>query len=298
MKDLTLEAFFFEDSEIYISAKYEGTLYKKELQDDFGRINFYLLPFVKASQVRRFFPDSTIENYDQAVRTILENASIDENERNILVAHQFVAGKSEPLLSGSEGLSVKNVGLVEMISPDSMDKFDYVALGHIHSPQKIGREEIRYAGSPLKYSLSEVNSRKYATIVTLEDKGKTDIELVELTPMRDLRHIKGKMADLLDDNVISDCEDYMYVTLTDEDMIGDVMSIVQQYYPNTVKIDYDNKHTKELRQLDITNITDDKSFDEVISDFYQKMYGCDISEDEISIMKEIAGEAGVLNEAD
>lgn len=287
----------FEASEIYIASKFEGKLYGKQFEDENGKVNVYLLPFVKASQVRHFFEAEKIENYDDAVRVIIESANINKAERNILVAHQFVAGKGkDPELSGSEGIATQNVGLVEKVSTECFDIFDYVALGHIHSSQRVGRDEVRYSGSLLKYSLNEVYSEKTVPIVTLDEKGDVDIELVRLTPLRDVRHIKGKMKHLLERENIKSPEDFIYVTLTDDDIINDAMSVFQQYYPNTVKIDYDNAHTRELEQVDISRIAENKSFDELISEFYQQVYGCEMSKEEMEIMTAVAREAGVVDE--
>lgn len=289
----------FEKNRIYISAKYEGTLYKKTVTDDYGEIDIYLLPFVKASQVKHFLPDAKIENYDDAVRAVLEQAQVDATRRNVIVAHQFVTGSSEdPVISGSEGVGVQSVGLVEKIGYDCFKDFDYVALGHIHSPQKIGRGEVRYSGSPLKYSLSEVANDKSVPVITMEEKGKTSIELIPLKPVRDMRHIKGELKQLLKKENVTDTEDFIYATLTDEDIVNDAMGIFQQIYPNTVKIDYDNSHTKELEQVDISKIAENRSFEELITDFYSKIYGCEISEEEMDIMRMVAREAGVMNEAD
>ena len=289
----------FEANQIYISAQFKRNLYKQTVSDKYGEVNIYLLPFVKASQVRHFYPDEKIENYDAAVRTILQHAEIDFNKRNIIVAHQFVAGKgADPELGGSEGAGTQSVGLVEKIGYDCFDGFDYVALGHIHSPQSVGREEVRYSGSPLKYSLSEVNNDKSVPLITLGEKGDVKIELLELRPLRDMRHLRGPVEKLLDKENIVRPEDFIYATLTNEDLINDAMGIMQQVYPNTVKIDYDNSRTREVDQIDITAITEQKTFDELISDFYRKMYNCEISEEELQVMMEAAKEAGVIDETD
>ncbi|WP_029319887.1 exonuclease SbcCD subunit D [Butyrivibrio sp. AE3004] len=289
----------FESNGIYISAIYDGTLHKYVLKDGEEEADIYLLPFVKASQVRHYFPDAKIENYEDAVKVILENAKIDESRCNILVAHQFVAGKGEdPFLGGSESAGTQSVGLVEKIGYDLFDMFDYVALGHIHSPQRVGRDEVRYSGSPLKYSLSEVNNEKSVPIITIGKKGDISIELIPLKPMRDLRHIRGKMEDLLRSDHVEEPEDFIYVTLTDEDMINDVMGIFQQTYPNTVKIDYDNSHTKQVEQVDISQIAQNRSFADLIGDFYRLMYNCEINDEEMDVMRMVAREAGVLDEAD
>lgn len=289
----------FEANKIHISAKYDGAVYKRVLQDEFGKVNIYLLPFVKASQVRYFYPEENITSYEDAVKAALAHGDIDPSERNILVAHQFVAGKSEePRLGGSEGAATINVGTIEKIGVDCFDDFDYVALGHIHSPQKIGRDTVRYSGSLLKYSLSEADNTKSVPVVTLEEKGQVSVDLIELKPLRDMRHLKGRMDQLLNPKNIVAPEDYIYVTLTDDDPVDNVMGIFQQYYPNTMKIVYDNAHTREVQQVDITNITQEKSYPQLISDFYRMMYGCDISDEELQMMKEAAKEAGVIDETD
>ena len=288
----------FESNNIYINSKFNGILKRYSLHDEFGELNIYLLPFVKASQVQHFFPEEKIDSYDMAVRTIIKHSDFDVGKRNILVAHQFVAGKEDPEIAGSEGLSVHNVGMVEKIGYGSLAEFDYVALGHIHSPQSVGLKHIRYSGSPLKYSLSEVNNNKSVPIITFKAKGELLIEFVPLVPMRDIRHLRGSIKNLLDKKNISMENDFIYATLTNEDIVNDAMGIFREYYPNTVKIDYDNSHTKEIENVDITRITQNKTFDELIKDFYIQMYSCDMGEEELEIMKWAAKEAGVGNEAD
>ena len=190
------------------------------------------------------------------------------------------------------------MGLVEKIGYDCFDDFDYVALGHIHSPQKVGRDEIRYSGSPLKYSLSEANNEKTVPLITVSAEKRVRIELVPLKPMRNMRHIKGTLKELLDKKNVKATGDFIYATLTDEDIINDAMGIFQQVYPNTVRIDYDNSHTKEIEQVDISRIAENKTFQELIGDFYRQMYGCEITEEEMDVMRTVAREAGVINEAD
>ena len=288
----------FESNNIYINSKFNGILKRYSLHDEFGELNIYLLPFVKASQVQHFFPEEKIDSYDMAVRTIIKHSDFDACKRNILVAHQFVAGKDDPEIAGSEGLSVHNVGMVEKIGYGSLAEFDYVALGHIHSPQSVGLKHIRYCGSPLKYSLSEVNNNKSVPIITFKDKGEVLVEFAPLLPMRDIRHLRGNIKNLLDKKNISMENDFIYATLTNEDIVNDAMGIFREYYPNTVKIDYDNSHTKEIENVDITRVTQNKTFDELIKDFYMQMYSCDMGEEELEIMKWAAKEAGVGNEAD
>lgn len=291
----------FASNQIFISAVFDGKLHKQSFANGDTEIDIYMLPFVKASQVRHCFPEEEIESYDDAVRTIIRNTRINKKNKNILVAHQFVAGKGEdqdPALAGSESVGTQSVGMVEKIGYDCFDDFDYVALGHIHSPQRVGRDEIRYSGSPLKYSISEANNGKSVPLITVSAEERVQIEFIPLKPKRDMRHIKGTMKELLDKKNVKAPENFIYATLTDEDIINDAMGVFQQVYPNTVRIDYDNSHTREIEQVDISRIAENKSFPELIGDFYRLMYGCEISEEEMDIMRTAAREAGVINEAD
>lgn len=302
----------FEANDVHIAAKYQGELFHHVAEDAYGMVHIYQLPFVKASQVKRAFPDAKIETYEDAVREVLAHAEIDPAQRNILVAHQFVSGKGkDPMLGGSEGALTQHVGTVEKIGYDSFDAFCYVALGHIHSSQSVGREEVRYAGSPLKYSLSEAGSMKQipdgvrerdgakqVPIVTVDGEGQVSIELEKLVPMRDLVHIRGAFADIVkDENLIENTQDFVYVTLTDEDVIPDAMRIMRQYYPNTIKLDYDNSRTRELAHVDVVQATQSRSYEDLIADFYKQMYGVEISEEEMNMMKDVAKEVGIY-EAD
>lgn len=289
----------FASNQIFISAVFDGTLHKQNFADADTEIDLYMLPFVKASQVRHYFPDEKIESYEDAVRIIIRNTPIDKKNKNLLVAHQFVSGNgADPALAGSESVGTQSVGMIEKIGYDCFDGFDYVALGHIHSPQRVGREEVRYSGSPLKYSLSEANNERSIPLITISAEEKVQIELVPLKPMRDMRHIKGTMKELLDPQNRKAPEDFIYATLTDEEMVNDAMGIFQQVYPNTVRIDYDNSHTREIEQVDISRIAENKSFPELIGDFYRLMYGSEITEEEMDVMRTAAREAGVINEAD
>lgn len=289
----------FRSNGIYISTGFGGKIDRYTVEDRHGKLNIWLLPFVKASQVRRFYPDAEITDYNSAVKTAVENSGVDFSERNILVAHQFVVGNGvDPELGGSESASVQSVGTVEKISSSCFDGFDYVALGHIHSAQQVGRETVRYAGSPLKYSLSEAGGRKYATLVDVGEKGNVSVKLEPLTPLRDLRHLKGRLSQLLDGSSITSPEDFIYVTLTDEEIIDNAIGIFCQYYPNTVRIAYENSHTLGTDGGEIFNMGSNKTFSELISEFYSQIYGCEISEAELKMMKEAAKEAGISDETD
>ena len=157
---------------------------------------------------------------------------------------------------------------------------------------------MRYSGSPLKYSLSEAGSSKSVPLITLGAKGDVSVELLPLKPLRDLRHLRGTRAQLLDPSHITDPDDFIYVTLTDEDFLQDAMGVFRQYYPNTVRIDYDNSHTREIVMTETGELSERRSFEELISDFYSRIYGEEISEEELEMMKQAAGEAGVIHETD
>ncbi len=289
----------FSSSRIFISAVFDGKLRVENVSDGETDVDVYMLPFVKASQARHFFPDDDIQTYEDAVRSIISRAPIDKRKINILVAHQFVAGKGmDPALAGSEGAAAQSVGTVEKIGYGCFDDFDYVALGHIHSPQRVGRDEVRYSGSPLKYSLSEADDEKSVPLITAVSGQKIKIELIPLKPKRDMRHITGTLSNLLDKKNVSNPDDYIYATLTDEDAIDDVMGKFRQTYPNAVKIDYDNSRTRSLNEAKIWQMDEKKPFKDLIGDFYEITYGCAMTGEEMDIMMAAAKEAGVVGEAD
>ncbi|MDO5702980.1 MAG: exonuclease SbcCD subunit D, partial [Lachnospiraceae bacterium] len=289
----------FEANGIYISSKYEGTLKKLTMKDAYGSVNIYMLPFVKASQVRHYHPDEEIETYDDAVKAVIRSASPDTSERNVIVAHQFVAQPDrEPEISGSEGVSVQSVGLVEKVGYDAFDGFDYAALGHIHSPQKVKRDEVRYCGSMLKYSVSEAGHEKSMPLVTLREKGDVAIELIPLIPIRDLRRIRGPIKKLLSAENVTDAEDFISATLTDPYPPEGAMGLFRQVYPNTLKIEFDNDHTREIMDVFQSVFKERKTYEELVGDFYSEMYGTAISDEEMKIMREAAAEAGIQDEAD
>lgn len=294
---LNFGSYLFEKSGVFIFTKYNGELQKEVLEDKFGKINVYLMPFIKASQVKELFKEEDITSYNDAIKVVLRNTFIDKSERNILVAHQFVAGRtSDPVVGGSESLATLSVGTIEKVGVDCFDDFDYVALGHIHSPQKLDRDTIRYSGSPLKYSLKEIDDTKSVPIITFGEKGEVNVELIELKPRKEMRHLKGKLNQLLDKNNVLYPDDYIYVTLTDEEMPIDPLNTIKSYYQYVMKLDFDNSFTKGGDQDEIKPISQIKSFSEIVSEFYKLKFNKDISEEELKIMQEVAREAGIEDE--
>ena len=226
---------------IHISPVYDGALAPVTLQDAFGPVHVWLLPFVKPAHVRRWFPDADIESYTDAMAEAIAHMDIDTAARNVLVTHQFVTGGTR---SGSEELSV---GGTDNVDSGVFAPFDYVALGHLHGAQHIGRETIRYAGSPLKYSFSEARQHKSVTVVTLGEKGDVQVRTVALTPLRELREIRGSYDELTARSFYEHTtyrSDYLHLILTDEQDVFDAMSRLRTIYPYLMTLDYDNARTR------------------------------------------------------
>ncbi len=226
---------------IHISPVYNGALAPVTLHDALGPVHVWLLPFVKPAHVRRWFPDADIESYTDAVAEAVAHMDIDTAARNVLVTHQFVTGGTR---SGSEELSV---GGTDNVDSGVFAPFDYVALGHLHGAQHIGRETIRYAGSPLKYSFSEARQHKSVTVVTLGEKGDVQVRTVALTPLRELREIRGSYDELTARSFYEHTtyrSDYLHLILTDEQDVFDAMSRLRTIYPYLMTLDYDNARTR------------------------------------------------------
>ena len=273
-------------SGIHLSPVYNGKVEPFTLTDEYGKVNIYMLPFIKPVNVRRFFPDSEIESYTDAIKVAVDSMNVDEKERNIIVTHQFVTGASR---SESEEISV---GGSDNVDASVFDAFDYVALGHIHGPQKIGRESVRYCGTPLKYSFSEANHKKSVTVVEMGEKGKIEIRTVPLVPKHDLREIKGKYEEILlkDNYEGTNTEDYIHITLTDEEDIPDVMNRLRVIYPNIMKIDYDNKRTRSNQAVGKAEGVEKKSPLELFSEFYYDRNGQTMSEEQTAFMQNLIEE--------
>ena len=255
----------FKESKIYVSPVLSETLSRIVLNDSFGVINIYSLPFIKPANVRKIYPDAEIKSSNQAVKVVIDNLNINEEERNILIAHQHVTGSitcdSEEIFIG--GTSNVDVG--------NFNKFDYVALGHLHGPQKRMREGVRYSGSPLKYSFSEVPHNKSVVILDVNGKGNIETKLVPLIPKRDMRIITGTYSELMAREYYSEnnVEDYIHVILKDEEEILDGLSKLRSVYTNILRLDYDNARTRENRKMNDVVDVDNKSHLELLEEFFQ-----------------------------
>ena len=252
---------------IHISPVYDGALAPVTLQDAFGPVHVWLLPFVKPAHVRRWFPDADIESYTDAVAEAVAHMDIDTAARNVLVTHQFVTGGTR---SGSEELSV---GGTDNVDSGVFAPFDYVALGHLHGAQHIGRETIRYAGSPLKYSFSEARQHKSVTVVTLGEKGNVQVRTAALTPLRELREIRGSYDELTARSFYEHTtyrSDYLHLILTDEQDVFDAMSRLRTIYPYLMTLDYDNARTRAAGGMSVPAETERRTPLELFEALYTR----------------------------
>lgn len=272
---------------IYISPVYNGKISKYTLKDDFGSANFYLLPFVKPSHVKRFFPDEKIESYTDAIKVVVDNLKLDTSEINILIAHQFVTGASR---TESEEISV---GGLDNVDASVFEDFDYVALGHIHRPQKIGTERIRYCGTPLKYSFSEVNDTKSVSIIEINSKEDFNLRMIPLIPKRDMRKIRGTYEELTTKTSYenTNTDDYIHVTLTDEFNVADAIQKLRVIYKNIMKLEYDNMRTRESRKINLDDmVIENKNPLEIFSEFYKLQNNKEMNDEQKEIIKKIMEE--------
>lgn len=280
---LSFGAHIFSQNNIYISPVYNGQIEPISLNDAYGKINFYLLPFIKPATVRPFFPDEKINSYTEAVQTVLNNLPLNKDERNILIAHQFVTGA---VLSDSEEIVV---GGLDNVDAHVFDAFDYVALGHIHTPQTILRDSIRYCGTLLKYSFSEANQQKCATVIDIKAKGQMDITAYPVKPLHDMRKIKGTYAELTDrQNYIgTDTDDYILATLTDEEDVPDAIGRLRSIYPNIMQLDYDNIRTRTRNNIEAVDINTSKAPLELFGEFYKLQNNQPLNETQSQIMQDL-----------
>ena len=273
-------------SGIHLSPVYSGEIRPYALEDAHGKVNIYMLPFIKPAHVRRFFPDETIDSYTEALAVAVKNMNISEAERNILITHQFVTGAER---SESEDISI---GGSDNVDASVFDGFDYVALGHIHGPQNVGSEKIRYCGTPLKYSFSEVNHEKSVTVVELAQKGSLTVRTVPLVPQHDMVELRGSYEELTLKSFYEGTsypEDYTHITLTDEEDILDVQSKLRVIYRNMMKLDYDNKRTRHKAEISGAEDVERKSPLTLFSEFYALQNGTDMTAEQTEYMTGLIG---------
>ena len=274
-------------AKVYMSRVYNGNLQQIELEDDYGKINVYLLPFIKPATVKNIYKEAEIKDYDDALEYVLSQEKIDETKRNVIVSHQFVTGA---MRSESEEVSV---GGLDNVSVENYEAFDYVALGHIHRAQQMGRESARYAGTLLKYSFSEEKHNKSMTIVDLKEKGNIEIKEIPVKPLHDLKTIKGKFSKITSEEFYKELkkEDYYRAVLTDEDDILNAIGKLKSIYPNLMSMEYDNTRTRSYSVVDNVETGETKSPLDYFEEFFEKQNGRKMSEKQRNYLLEILGEA-------
>ena len=275
---------------IHILGTFQGELEKVTLQDELGEVNIYLLPFVKPAMVNRYFPG--VNTYQEAVAAVMEHSEVDKESRNVLVAHQFItSGEAVPERCDSEQISV---GGLDNVDTAVFEAFDYVALGHLHGAQRIGRDTIRYSGSPLKYSFSEANHIKSVTMVELKEKGNLEMTKLPLIPIRDMRQIKGPIAALTDSKFYSQAnpQDYIHAILTDEEEIYDAIGKLRSVYPNIMRLDFENSKSVYQENLKLAaEAVEQKSPLELFEEFFMNQNNNPLSEQQREFMMKLLNDS-------
>ena len=272
-------------SGVYLSApEYRGEVLSASLEDKDGRVDIYLLPFIKPIHVSMAFPEEKIENYTDALRVAVERMPVDSKRRSVLVSHQFVTGA---VRSDSEEVSV---GGLDNVDAAVFAPFSYVALGHIHRPQNIGSPRIRYSGTPLKYSFSEAKDEKSITMAELDGQGEVVLRTIPLTPKHDLRELRGTYDELMkkENYAGTATDDYLHIVLADEDDVPDAMRKLKTVYPNLLRLDYDNARTRSGGAVEVLPEAETKTPMELVSEFYALQNGQPMNEAQSEYMRRLA----------
>ena len=272
---------------IYLSPVYNGDIKPVVMEDEFGTVNIYMLPFVRPSAVRAFYPDDDTDSYSSAVGTAVKHMNADFTQRNIIITHQFVTGA---VRSDSEDISV---GGTDNVSADIFADFDYTALGHIHKPQNIGSERIRYCGTPLKYSFSEAKQDKSVTVIELGKKGDVNVRTVGLIPLRDMTELKGSYEELMKKSFYEGTgytEDYVHITLTDENDIPDAVSKLRLVYHRLMKMDYDNARTKKQSIIEGMTSARETDPEKLFEEFFESQNNVPMNDEQAAFVSGIIKE--------
>lgn len=269
---------------IYLSPVYNGDIKPVVMEDEYGSVNIYMLPFVRPSAVRAFYPDDDTDSYSSAVETAVKHMNADFSQRNIIITHQFVTGA---VRSDSEDISV---GGTDNVSADIFADFDYTALGHIHKPQNIGSERIRYCGTPLKYSFSEAKQDKSVTVIELGKKGDVNVRTVKLIPLRDMTELKGSYEELMKKSFYEGTgytEDYVHITLTDENDIPDAVSKLRLVYHRLMKMDYDNARTKKQSIIEGMTSAREADPEKLFGEFFESQNNVPMNDEQAAFVSGI-----------
>ena len=269
-------------SGLHISPVYRGVVQPVTLQDEYGDVDVWLLPFLKAATVRPFFPDEQLITTHDAVACAIRHMAIHSEKRNVLVAHQFVSGGhpggSEEALATSD----VSVGGSDMVDASVFAPFDYVALGHIHRAQTLRNKRIRYCGTPMAYDFSEVGQEKTITIVELDDQRNLNIRTIPLPAPRNLIEIRGQFADITSESTLrqADRDAYIHITLTDDSPIPDVMNRLRQAYPRITHLDWDNARTRHVSDFSTATDATKHTPQSLFADFFTRMTGAKMTQEQ------------------
>lgn len=276
----------FQNSNLFIVSQFSGEIEKITIPCGNLPVNFYMLPFVKPVIVNQSLGIHT-QSYQECLRYLIEHTKIDPEEMNLLMAHQFVtAGKENPELSDSE---TSSLGGIDNVDYRIFDPFDYVALGHIHKPQAMGRPQVRYSGSILKYSFSEIRKEKEVVLLHIEENKKMEMSFRKLKPLRDMREIKGTIRQLMEGEIrLGNQEDYMQVTLTDEEEILDAIGKVRTVFPNVMQICLENRRYARQQQIraEEQDILHQDPL-QLFAEFYKMQNNIELEEEEAEKIKTI-----------
>lgn len=277
-------------SGIYIYGRFSGELRQITMTDEYGDVCFYLMPFIKPSFVRRFY-DCDIETYYDAVKTVIESVKINTHNRNVIVAHQFFVNSGvAPEICDSE---IGGIGGLDSVDCDLLKCFDYAALGHLHGPQRLYRDTIRYAGSPLKYSASECYNKKSITVVDLKQKGDVSISVIPLKPKRDMRRVKGSLSEIISANnaSLNQPDDYVHITLTDEGEVLDAMAKIRQKFPNVMTLCFEKRiAASDLEAIRLENYAPSEMFES----FFKEQNGAALNAKQTEIIRSFFEKGGLL----
>ena len=263
-------------SGIHLSPVFSGEISPEIVEDEYGPLYVWMMPFLRPADVRHFFPEEKIESYNDAVHAVIRRMEIDTGRRNLMVAHQFVTGAFR---SDSEDISV---GGLDNVDRAAFEPFDYTALGHIHSPQQIPGALARYCGSPLKYSFSEANQQKSVVLIDIKEKGSLDIRLIPLVPCREMRELRGSYEELTSRKNYenTDTDAYIHVTLTDDGDIHDAVGRLRTIYPNIMLLDYDNRRTRSAEEAGWDSSGEEKSEIDFFAELFELQNGRAMDEEE------------------
>ena len=274
-----------EKQNIYLCGAFDGTLHHISQNDAYGEIRFYLLPFLKPAMLLPFLEEDTHLSYAQAIQWVLTHTDLDTTKRNILLAHQFVTWKDTAEESDSER---KTLGGVDEIDASLFFDFDYVALGHLHSPQRIGKDSIRYGGSLLRYSFSEINQKKGVTIIDIQEKGNISIEFVPLQPLHNMREIRGPLESLLQAaSEEGGSTDYVRAMLTDSGIVLDPVTKLRQYYPNLMCVERITERNEINSTYETENIPETLNGQALFAAFFEKQQGHALTEEQNTLLMQI-----------